>query len=272
MAGALANGQCGLTDGSTAGQWRLPTIKELARLVDYRFTNPALSNAAGTGRWAEGDAFSNAPSLWEATYGSSAGMRTFHRVPLGGRANGSSTYMAAMCLLIRTGAMPPPYVWPVRGQLHELPLPRFVDNGNGTVTDMASGLIWLKNASCFGSQKWEQAMNSAKSLADGQCGLTDGSTAGQWRLPSIRMLKSLISYNFFGPALSNAARTDQWQDGDAFSGVPFSSLPDWLAVWSSSTEVRPRTRAWTVDFYDGAVAPHEKLNPDSYGWPMRRAN
>ena len=29
---------------------------------------------------------------------------------------------------------------------------RFVDNGNGTVTDTQMGLIWLKSASCLGGR------------------------------------------------------------------------------------------------------------------------
>ena len=32
------------------------------------------------------------------------------------------------------------------------PVPRFTDNGSGTVTDNLTGLIWLKDANCFGSQ------------------------------------------------------------------------------------------------------------------------
>jgi len=32
------------------------------------------------------------------------------------------------------------------------PDPRFMDNGNGTVTDNLTGLIWLKNANCFGAE------------------------------------------------------------------------------------------------------------------------
>lgn len=40
------------------------------------------------------------------------------------------------------------------------PSPRFTDNGNGTVTDNLTGLIWLKNADCFGfvtTQVWATA-------------------------------------------------------------------------------------------------------------------
>jgi len=48
---------------------------------------------------------------------------------------------------------------------------RFVDLGNGTVRDTSTGLIWLKNANCFGTKAWQDAMDTAASLADGQCGL-----------------------------------------------------------------------------------------------------
>jgi len=32
----------------------------------------------------------------------------------------------------------------------ELPTPRFTDNGNGTIKDKLTGVIWLKNANCGG--------------------------------------------------------------------------------------------------------------------------
>jgi hypothetical protein len=51
---------------------------------------------------------------------------------------------------------------------------RFIDNGDGTVTDNRTGLIWLKNANCFCNQDWWTAMKSANNLAYGYCGLIDG--------------------------------------------------------------------------------------------------
>src|SRR5262245_29769478 len=66
---------------------------------------------------------------------------------------------------------------------------RFVDCGstglgssNGTVKDVTTGLVWLKNANCFGLTNWADANIKAAALASGQCGLTDGSKAGDWRL------------------------------------------------------------------------------------------
>ena len=34
------------------------------------------------------------------------------------------------------------------------PSPRFTDKGDGTVTDNLTGLIWLKDANCFGGRTW----------------------------------------------------------------------------------------------------------------------
>ncbi len=61
---------------------------------------------------------------------------------------------------------------------------RFCDLQNGRVLDMDTGLIWLKDAFCFGTKTWSEAMQAAAALADGQCSLTDGSVAGDWRLPT----------------------------------------------------------------------------------------
>ena len=58
------------------------------------------------------------------------------------------------------------------------PNPRFTDNEDGTVTDNLTGLLWLKNANCFGSTTWSQAVSYCNGLASGSCGLTDDSDAG----------------------------------------------------------------------------------------------
>jgi hypothetical protein len=76
------------------------------------------------------------------------------------------------------------------------PNPRFTDNGDGTVTDNLTGLIWLKNANCFGDRTWADALTDSGGLADGSCALTDGSSAGDWHLPNVRELHSLISYGW----------------------------------------------------------------------------
>ena len=84
------------------------------------------------------------------------------------------------------------------------PNPRFTDNGNGTVTDNLTGLIWLKNANCYGTRSWANALSDANALADGICSLSDSSSAGDWRLPNVRELFSLIDFSQSSPALPSA--------------------------------------------------------------------
>ena len=78
-------------------------------------------------------------------------------------------------------------VWPPGGTL-------FNDNGDGTITHNLTGLIWLKDANFFGLRDWSQALGDSNILADGTAGLTDGSQAGDWRLPNRDELRSLIDY------------------------------------------------------------------------------
>jgi len=142
------------------------------------------------------------------------------------------------------------------------PNPRFTDNGNGTVTDNLTGLIWLKNANCFGNINWIPALSNANNLANGACDLTDGSTAGDWHLPSAKELRSLIDYQYAQPTLSNAAGTAKWTEGDAFSGVQSHFY------WSSTTYAGDTSLVWRVSFYTGHMFMEGKTNATAI-WPVR---
>ena len=61
---------------------------------------------------------------------------------------------------------------------------RYIDCGNGTVTDSVTGLIWLKQVNCLPDATYVDANIAAAGLQSGDCGLTDGSSAGDWRLPT----------------------------------------------------------------------------------------
>src|SRR5262249_39699242 len=61
---------------------------------------------------------------------------------------------------------------------------RYVDCGNGTVTDSETGLVWLKQSNCLSSADWEGAKKAVAGLKNGDCMLTDGSSPGDWRLPT----------------------------------------------------------------------------------------
>jgi len=80
------------------------------------------------------------------------------------------------------------------------PDPRFTDNGNGTVTDNLTGLIWLKNANCFGDLYWYGALAAVFNLESGQCGLSDNSIQGDWRVPNRNEFLSIIDVGIHSTA------------------------------------------------------------------------
>jgi len=97
-----------------------------------------------------------------------------------------------------------------------------VDNGNGTVTDKGSGLMWQKETA--GPMSWEAAMGYA-------AGLNLGGKTG-WRLPTADELQGL----FVSSCKSR------------MSAVSYSSN-----YWSSTTIANYTSYAWRVSFHDGFV-------------------
>ena len=136
------------------------------------------------------------------------------------------------------------------------PDPRFADNGDGTVRDNLTGLIWLKNADCFGSPTWYGALDASNSLADGECGLSDGSSPGDWHLPNLRELHSMIDFSNYLPALP--------------SGHPFTNVQSSF-YWSGNTVADYTLHAWTVSMSYGLVYDRNK-DYIYYVWPVRVDN
>ena len=130
---------------------------------------------------------------------------------------------------------------------------RFTNNGNGTVTDNLIGLIWLKNANCWGLLTWSQALTYANGLLNGQCGLTDGSSPSDWRLPNIKEMLSLVDYDYDQPAMWG------WQFFDNVQSNIY---------WSSSTNANYTDYAWGVDLAHGTTGYSSKPN-FLYVWPVR---
>ena len=141
------------------------------------------------------------------------------------------------------------------------PSPRFTDNSNGTVTDNLTGLIWLKDANCIetvggvtgGQIPWADALTFCSNLANENCGLSDGSSAGDWRLPNLFELESLRDMSQYGPALP--------------SGHPFSSVQN-SYYWSSTSYSHDPADAWGVGLYGGHVSIDDKAGSRCV-WPVR---
>jgi len=135
----------------------------------------------------------------------------------------------------------------------EWPNPRFNDSGNGTVVDNLTGLTWLKDANCFGTRKWNDALSDSNGLSSGSCGLTDGSSAGDWRLPQIKELQSLIDFGNIAPALPF---------GHSFTNV--QTFYYWSSTTSGSTG-----NAWYVYMYNGGMGDDFIKLIEHYVWPVR---
>ena len=133
----------------------------------------------------------------------------------------------------------------------EWPNPRFTDNADGTVTDNLTGLIWLQDATCFESTFFDQAVNDCNWLNDSECGLSDGSSPGDWRLPNINEMTSLIDRSNF-PAIPSAH--------------PFSIVS--TLYWSSTTYADDSSSGWLVDLYTGEVEIAAKVSINT-PWPVR---
>ena len=139
------------------------------------------------------------------------------------------------------------------------PSPRFTDNGNGTVTDNLTGLVWLRDANCTdavggiprpgGLLDWPSALSWCNNLAAGTCGLTDHSAAGDWRLPNINELKSLVDHSRHDPDLPG--------------GHPFRQVqPVWY--WSSTSNPVYTAGAFNVGMSRGSIHVTDKL-PGRFG-------
>lgn len=139
---------------------------------------------------------------------------------------------------------------------------RFVDCGNGTVTDTALGLIWLKDADCFGfGHNWAEGNTLAATLADGQCGLTDNSALGDWRLPTKEEWEGIVKPSCGYPAFPDKAGWGCYVDEPWTTGIP------WANLWSS-TPIFPN-QAWYVQTNTGNLPGYYKTAPDCRIWPVR---
>lgn len=264
FANGLEDGQCGLTDGSQAGDWRLPNRNELRSLLDFQNSNPALpagtpfTNFRNDLYWTSTSYALTPEAAWSTDMRDGASFGT-----------GPKRIAAEVVTAVRNPRFTREAVAPVlvtgqtlcyntRGTVINcagtgqdgdiragVPFVvfRFTRNGDGTVTDKLTGLIWLENADCFGERTWQGSLVLANTLKSGVCGLTDGSVAGDWRLPNVNELTSLLNMQ---------------QEPAIDTGAPLPGRN--LSYWTSTTYVPSPSTAWRVQLIDGGVLQTSKNN------------
>lgn len=123
------------------------------------------------------------------------------------------------------------------------PSPRFGTAVNGTVLDNLTNLTWLEDAGCLGELEWADADANLDTLVLSLCNANAGSG---WRVPNIRELTSLISYNFIGAGGAPVLPT----------GHPFSNV-NVTAPYRTSTSLPTGTpesyNSFGINFADGTV-------------------
>ena len=186
--------------------WRLPTVMELYTIVSGAYTNLAINQ----------NYFPNRPDTTEPWYWSDTLEYGSTDRPWvidfeSGKAVG---YEGTIY-----------YVRAVRGP--QLNFGRFVDNGNGTITDTSTGLMWQKTPNS-GEMDWEVALVFCEQEL-GLAGYTD------WRMPNRHELHTLVDYTREDPAIDPT----------------YFDHPSYSAYWTSTTDPGDAGSAYSLSFFSG---------------------
>jgi len=265
----LADGSHGLKDGSRPGDWRAPNIRELLSLLDYGSDKPPILTKNHPFKrvrpaiyWVSTSLFPAPHISWQMTLG--IGPTVFdlktsrNRLwPVRGNQSRVPKTGQKQCFSEVPGA--PPIACAGTGQDGELqagaawPEQRFTDNGDGTVTDHMTNLVWLKNGNPFGLRTWAQGLALCNALESGMYGLHDGSRPGDWRMPNIREAESLNDYGMVGPCLP--------------AGHPFENVRP-SSYWTSTSVTCAPSEAMFIIYGVGPAIFEMKEHP-FFIWPVR---
>ena len=200
--------------------WRLPTGIELFGINNYNHLNPALNTAYFTTTtadywWTNETQVDDATKVWVVNAGGGIG------------AHPKSETVSA-------GGIKQFHVRAVRNLvITVVPGAHFTDNGNGTITDNHTGLVWQK-IQPSSTMTWEEALSYSRSLTLG--GKSD------WRLPNVRELQSLNDVNLYKPSFNK----------NYFTNVLSGNF------WSSTTMFQTAAKAWDINVDYGIVSYNDK--------------
>ena len=116
---------------------------------------------------------------------------------------------------------------------------RYLDNGDGTVTDPSTRLVWMR---CEMGKTWDgkTCTGTGKGYTFDQANALTGTTTfvghSDWRLPNLTELQTIVESASY-PAINSAA-------------FPNTSPSNF---WSASAYAGSSSDAWFVDFYDGSA-------------------
>jgi len=125
--------------------------------------------------------------------------------------------------------------------------PAYQDNGDGTVTDLNTGLAWQKAPDFERMMTWNDAMGYADSLQLGG--------HGDWRLPSIKELYSIISHHGSIRTMTPYINTNyfDFQYPDTSVGWRIIDAQYWSSTLYVGTIMWGNQGAFGVNFADGRI-------------------
>ena len=143
---------------------------------------------------------------------------------------------------------------------------QFVNNGDGTITDTATGLMWSRDDSGVGMD-WPHALAWVRQKnVENYLGHND------WRLPNAKELQSLVDYSR-SPDTTHSAAIDPLFNATQLTNL--AGQPDFGFYWTGTSFLHPHGRAVDavyVVFGRGLGAMHGRNVIDVHGAGCQRSD
>lgn len=215
---------CDNLDLGGFSDWRLPTPIESFSIINHQNSNPAINTTYFT--------LTAAEYWWTSVFENNSTTKVWCTNAGGGIGNHPKAET------ISAGGTKKFHARAVRNVTTPTTITNhFTDNGDGTITDNLTQLVWQKIPNTA-ALTWEQALAYAE-------GLTIG-TSSDWRLPNIKELQSLNNELATNPSVFN----------------PYFSSLGVHNYWSSTTLPNQTLSAWYWNTQFGITTYDLKTNPN----------
>ncbi|MCP4755353.1 MAG: DUF1566 domain-containing protein, partial [Proteobacteria bacterium] len=178
--------------------WRLPNARELQTIIDYSSYSPAINSTMFPA--------ANPSDYWSSTTsvaGSTTAMHaSFNNGFMGNTSKTGSLY--ARCVrsdkpvLPDTGQTSSYTSTPGEDSDYSINPPLYSNNGDGTVTDNHTLLMWQRQDDNV-SRTWSEAVSYCGGLSDSSYG-----NYSDWRLPNVKELQSIVIYGNNNPSIDTS--------------------------------------------------------------------